>query len=504
MTRLTGGSPMRCILQEAMVKAVTAWSASLMRPIVGFRRSYLPLVMVYFAYGALGIIDVSRDMWVKERLTLTPAELAGIAVWLSLPWTIKMVFGQLVDSVPIFGSQRRSYILIGAVFTASGMLTLAGAASGWIAFSRADHLYILGAMLIVVGTVIQDVVADAMSTEVVSRVDAVGNARPEDDIRAELGMVQVLGRLALGIGILAVAGLSGWLAQFFPRETVFLFGLVIPAISALGVLLIGSETSERRPIDWRILGGGIGFGLIVLAVALGGLPFGQELVFVLSMLVICTMLVFVTRELDPKTRRAILFASIIIFAFRATPSVGDGYFWWTLDVLKFDEAFYGSLRQTAAIIAIVAMWTFSKQLTEYSVTKVLFWLAVAGAILSLPNIGLFFGLHHWTEETFGFGARAIAVIDAAATSPFAQLSMIPLLTLIAFYAPEGHRATWFALMASLMNLALVAGQLQTKYLNYIFVVQRGEYAELGLLLITAAVLGFVLPIGAILVFGRRA
>ena len=504
MTRPTGGSPMRCILQEAMVKAVTAWSASLMRPIVGFRRSYLPLVMVYFAYGALGIIDVSRDMWVKERLTLTPAELAGIAVWLSLPWTIKMVFGQLVDSVPIFGSQRRSYILIGAVFTASGMLTLAGAASGWIAFSRADHLYILGAMLIVVGTVIQDVVADAMSTEVVSRVDAVGNARPEDDIRAELGMVQVLGRLALGIGILAVAGLSGWLAQFLVRETVFLLGLVIPAISALGVLLIGSETSERRPIDWRILGGGIGFGLIVLAVALGGLPFGQELVFVLSMLVICTMLVFVTRELDPKTRRAILFASIIIFAFRATPSVGDGYFWWTLDVLKFDEAFYGSLRQTAAIIAIVAMWTFSKQLTEYSVTKVLFWLAVAGAILSLPNIGLFFGLHHWTEETFGFGARAIAVIDAAATSPFAQLSMIPLLTLIAFYAPEGHRATWFALMASLMNLALVAGQLQTKYLNYIFVVQRGEYAELGPLLITAAVLGFVLPIGAILVFGRRA
>lgn len=442
MSQSTDRSPTQDTLQQSIVKAVTAWSLSLMRPILGFRRTYLPLLMVYFAYGALGIIDVSRDMWIKERLTLTPAELAGIGVWLSMPWTVKMVFGQLVDSVPVFGSQRRSYILIGAVFTASGMLTLAGAAGGWIAFSRADHLYILGAMLIVVGTVIQDVVADAMSTEVVSRVDAAGNARPEDEVRAELGMVQVLGRLALGIGILVVAGLSGWLAQFFARETVFLFGLVIPAISALGVLLIRSETSERRPIDWRILGGGIGFGLIVLAVALGGLPFAQEFVFVLSMLVICTMLVFVTRELDAKTRRAILFTSIIIFAFRATPSVGDGYFGWTLDVLKFDEAFYGSLRQTAAIIAIVAMWTFSKQLTEYSVTKVLFWLAVAGAILSLPNIGLFFGLHHWTEETFGFGARAIAVIDAAAASPFAQLSMIPLLTLIAFYAPEGHRATW--------------------------------------------------------------
>ena len=71
------------------------------------------------------------------------------------------------------------------------------------------------------------------------------------------------------------------------------------------------------------------------------------------------------------------------------------------------------------------------------------------------------------NSNFGFGARAIALIDAAAASPFAQLSMIPLLTLIAYYAPPARRATWFALMASLMNMALVAGQLQTKYLNQV-------------------------------------
>jgi hypothetical protein len=474
-----------------------------LRPIRGFRLAYLPLVMVYFAYGALGIIDVSRDMWIKERLTLNPAELAGIGVWLSLPWTVKMVFGELVDSVPIFGSQRKAYILIGAALTACGLVTLAGAAGGWIAFARADHLYILGAMLIVIGVVIQDVVADAMSTEVVLRRDAAGHERPEDDVRAELGMVQVLGRLALSAGILAVAGLSGWLAGVFSRETVFLLGLAVPSASVIGVLLIRSETSERRPLDWRILGGGMAFGAAILALAIGSVPFGQELIFTLSMAVICTMLVFVTRELDSKQRRAILFTSIIIFAFRATPSVGDGYFWWTLDVLKFDEAFYGTLRQTGAILSIAAMWLFSKQLTEYSVTKVLFWIVVAGTALSLPNIGLFYGLHHWTEAMLGFGARTIAVVDAATASPFAQISMIPLLTLIAFYAPAGHRATWFALMASLMNLALVASQLQTKYLNQLFVVGRGDYAELGPLLITAAVLGLVIPLAAITIFGRR-
>ena len=134
------------------------------------------------------------------------------------------------------------------------------------------------------------------------------------------------------------------LAYLLPRETVFLIGLVVPAISVTGVLLIRSETSERRPIDWRILGGGLAFGAVVALLGLGGVPFAQEIIFVISMGVVCGMLVFVTRELDHKTRMIILYAAIIIFAFRSTPSVGDGYFWFTLDVLKFDEAFYGILR----------------------------------------------------------------------------------------------------------------------------------------------------------------
>jgi hypothetical protein len=221
------------------------------------------------------------------------------------------------------------------------------------------------------------------------------------------------------------------------------------------------------------------------------------------MVVVCTMLVFVTRDLDRATRRSILFSSIIIFVFRSAPTVGDGYFWWTLDVLKFDPAFYGTLRQVGAILAIVAMWALSKELTEYSATKVLFWITIAGTALSLPSIGLYYGIYHWTEAMFGFGARTIALIDMATASPFAQLSIIPLLTLIAFYAPAGHRATWFALMASLMNLALAAGQLETKYLNQVFVIARGEYAALGHLLIASAIIGFVVPMTAILLFGRR-
>ena len=477
---------------------------SILRPIRAFRLNYVPVVMVYFAYGALGLIDVTRDLWIKESLSFTPSQLAGIGVWLTLPWTVKMVFGELVDTVPIFGSQRKAYIILGALLMASGLVILAGAAGRWLTFLRADHLYILGAMLVAIGTVVQDVVADAMSTEVVPRTDSAGNERPDNTVRVELGMVQVLGRLAVSAGVLAVAGLSGWLANFMPRQDVFLIGLIIPAISVAGVFLRGTETMERRPIDWRILGGGIVFGVIVVALGVGGMPFGQEIIFVISMAVVCYMLVLVTAELDHNTRMGILFATIIVFAFRAAPTVGEGFFWWTLDELNFDAAFYGTLRQTGAILSIAVMWMFSRQLTESSVTKTLLWIAVASAILSFPNIALVYGVHQWTVAVFGFGARSIAFVDAAASSPFVQLSMVPLLTLTAYYAPPGHRATWFALMASLMNIALVASQLQTKYLNDIFVVGRGQYAQLGPLLMWAVALSFLIPVGVIVLFGKRA
>jgi hypothetical protein len=72
--------------------------------------------------------------------------------------------------------------------------------------------------------VLQDVIADAMTTEVVDRVRSDGTPRPKVEVERELGLVQVLGRLALWSGILSVAGLAGWLAQIWSYGTIFLLG----------------------------------------------------------------------------------------------------------------------------------------------------------------------------------------------------------------------------------------------------------------------------------------
>ena len=477
--------------------------AALLAPIRAFRWQYLPLLMVYFAYGALGIIAIAQSFWVKNALTMTPADLAALSVWLALPWAVKMVFGELVDAVPLLGSQRRVYVFIGAALVATGLLLLAGVAGGTITFAKPDTIFVISSLLSVTGVVLQDVVADAMSTEVVPRTNADGSPRPPADIDRDLGMVQVLGRLALSAGIFSVAGLSGYLAQTFSYQTVFLLGLAVPVISVTGALLVKLETREQRPIDWRILGGGIAFGAVVTMLGAAAVPFGQEIVFVLSMAVIIAMLSRITGQIPADAQRHIMYAAIIIFAFRATPSVGEGYRWFTIDVLGFDEGFYGVLQQTGAALGLAAAWLLSDAVTRQPIARVLLWLTIVGGIFSLPTIMLVMGVHEWTQAMFGFGARSIALIDAAAASPLAQISMIPLLTLIAVHAPAGHRATWFALMASLMNLALVAGDLLTKYLNLLFHVDRGAYGQLPALVLIATAIGIVVPLAVILAFGSR-
>jgi BT1 family len=462
------------------------WKAQLekvlLAPIRAIRPSYWPLLMVYFAYGATGLTAIASTFWIRKSLTWSPAELSGLAIWFALPWTIKMVFGELVDTVRLFGSQRRSYVFAGAGLVAAGLILLAGSAGGWITAIAPDHIYVIANLMSVTGLVLQDVVADAMSTEVVARTNPDGSARAKEEIDHDLGMVQVLGRLALTFGIFATAGLAGVLAQALSYDKVFLIGLIVPLVSVSGAVLVRLETTESRPTDWRILGGGLAFGAAVMIIGLSQVPFGQEIVFVFSMAVVIWMLTRVTGEIAPALRMRIALAAVIIFAFRATPEIGQGWSWFAIDVLGFSEGFFGVLGQIGAGVAIAALWFLSDMITRKPVAQVLLWLTVLGTVMSLPMLLLF---------------------ETLATSPFAQLSMIPLLTLVAIYAPAGHRATWFALMASLMNLALQAGSLQTKYLNLIFHIERGSYGNLPALTVVSMTIGFVLPLLAIAILGRR-
>ena len=72
--------------------------------------------------------------------------------------------------------------------------------------------------------------------------------------------------------------------------------------------------------------------------------------------------------------------------------------------------------------------------------------------------------------------------------------MVAILAWIAREAPRSQKATYFAVMAAFTNLALSAINLATELITNIFLIERGQYDELGMLMITVTISGLVLPI----------
>jgi hypothetical protein len=489
-------------------ESASARGTGLLAPLRALGLRTAPPLLIYLVAGASGFASIAETFWVRERLGLSAADLLALSAWLTVPWTLKMVFGHLVDTVPLFGSRRRAYVLGGVLLHAAAYLALAVAAAGRTGMVPAEAVYVAASLLAVVGLVVQDSVADALTTEVVNRTDAGGAPRDPAAVQAELGDVQVLGRVATMGGAFAVAGAGGWAAQALPVEAVFLIAAAIPLPSLLAAALLreggATSTMEAAPRpDPRILGGGATFAAALLALGLVDPPFAPEIGLLLSLGVLFWLLRLTVAEVPPDTRRAMAAAAAVIFAFRAAPPPGPGLQWWQIDALGYDQAFFGVLAQLGTGLAIAGSLLLGGRVVRWPLGAVLAWLAVLGAVLTLPTVGMLFGLHHWTETAFGFGARTIGLLDTVLSAPLAQLGMIPMLTLIALHAPTGRQATWFALVASLMNLALQAGAVLSRGLNALFPVERGEYAQLPALVISATLAGLALTLVAVALLGRR-
>jgi hypothetical protein len=237
-------------------------------------------------------------------------------------------------------------------------------------------------------------------------------------------------------------------------------------------------------------------------------PHAQEIIFAGSFAVIVFLLWRLARELDPVAKSTLIGTALILFIYRAMPSSGPGSSWWMIDILKFDESFLARLSLVAYALTLVGMFAFRRLMAEKSITTIIVLLTIVGTLISLPTIGMYYGLHEWTARHTGglVDARVIALIDTALESPLGQIAMIPMLAWIANSAPANLKATYFAVMASFSNLALSASQLGTK----IYVVSRevkdrasGEvkvpqdYSELGVLMITATLIALLVPLAAV-------
>jgi len=472
-----------------------------------FRWSYLPPLMIYLAAGVQGLTAIVGTFFIKDYLDLSAAFLASLAFWAGVPWTLKMPLGHLVDLI-----WRRKTVL---VYIGASLITLS--------------------ILIMYGIIAHKQMM----------------AYSDDEIKVMHTTMQTLGRFAIIGGLVAVAALN--ITMFRGVESmseemkvaiyadIYLLALTIPALSVSGVILGGmmlrrraqhmhergqdsasidkllfAPAGETKP-NWWILGGSLVFAIFTLAMGVSQVPLAQEIIFIGSMSIILFLMYRLMLELEPKKRNMLIGTAIIIFVFRATPLPGPGATWFEIDVLGFDQQFLSVLSLIASLLTLVGMIVLRPMMAKRSIAYVMVTLTIAAFFLSLPNIGLYYGLQDWTAARTGgvVDAHFIAIIDTMMESPLGQISMIPMLAWIAKNAPPHLKATFFAVMASFTNLALLASSLGTRYLNEIYTVTRevrdnvegivktaADYSELGWLLISVMLIGLLAPLLTIFIIQR--
>ncbi len=516
-----------------------------------FRWTYLPPLMVYLAAGVSGLTSIVGTFFIKDYLDLSAAFLASLAFWAGIPWTLKMPLGHLVD---LIWRHKSLLVYIGAGLITASVLIMYGIIAhteAMAAIMKPEAWFVISTLLAPTGYVVQDVVADAMTVEAVPTIDEDGNPYPESEIKTMHTTMQTLGRFSIIGGLVAVALLNITMFEGVENMSeemkvaiyadIYLLALVIPLVSISGVILGGilqrrrareleAQGHDHSSIDkllfapagetranWWILGGSLVFAVFTVTMGVSEVPLAQEIIFVGSMSIVLFLMYRLLLELEPGARNMLVGTAVIIFVFRATPLPGPGAGWFEIDELGFDQRFLSILSLIASSLALLGMVMLRPMMAKHSIAYVIIVLTIAAGILSLPNIGLYYGLHEWTAARTGgiVDARFIALIDTAIESPLGQISMIPMLAWIAKNAPPHLKATFFAVMASFTNLALSAASLGTKYLNEIYTVTRevrdrvtdavtgvADYSELGWLLITVALIGLLAPLLTVFLIQR--
>lgn len=185
------------------------------------------ILTVYFVQGILGLARLAISFFLKDDLSLSPAQVGALMGVAAIPWMLKPLLGFLSDGLPILGYKRRSYLIL------SGLLgSLSWIALGTMVDSAQTATLVL--LIISLSVALSDVIVDSVVVE-----------RSRKETLSKAGSLQSLTWGISSLGGLITAYLSGFLLEYFTNQTVFLITAIFPLIvTFVAVLIVESPVTN--------------------------------------------------------------------------------------------------------------------------------------------------------------------------------------------------------------------------------------------------------------------
>jgi folate/biopterin transporter len=364
------------------------------------------ILTVYFVQGILGLARLAVSFFLKDDLSLSPAEVAALMGIASLPWTIKPVFGFISDGLPIFGYRRRPYLIL------SGLLgTISWLALATVVDSTAKATVAI--LMTSLSVAVSDVIVDSIIVER-SRKESLGRA----------GSLQSLSWGCSALGGLVTAYLSGWLLEHLSRQSVFAIVASFPLlVSAVAWLIaeekIGSSIEESKENHSKV-----------------------------------RAIDQIEQLWKAVSQKAIWLPSLFLFIWQATPSSESAFFFFATNELGFQPEFLGRVRFVTSLASLLGIWIFQRFLKTIPFRVVLGWSTLISAALGMTTLLL---VTH-ANRAIGIDDAWFSLGDSLILTVVGQITWMPVLVLSARLCPAGIEATLFALLMSVWNLSGLLSQ----------------------------------------------
>ncbi|CEG38148.1 Major facilitator superfamily domain, general substrate transporter [Plasmopara halstedii] len=351
----------------------------------------LQIFFVYFTQGLRSTLcSLGTSYYLNETLALPPARSEVLRATAAIPWIIKPLYGILSDSVPIFGTRRKSYLLIFSAISAIA----------YFALSIPDLITTYDNALIALvvaslGIAFCDVVIDGKVVEA---------ARSEREDMA--GNLQTLSWLSLSIGSVLGSMVSGIALNTFGPLGVFL----LTAMGPLFVVLISIKIPEEKYSSQENLG------------------------FCQNVRDQCQALASVV--VDPICWRPMLW---IFLSNALPPSVNEAMFTFKTAELGFSKSFLGLISTIGSFTLLGTTALYNAYFRSTPFRRLFFRIQLASACVSFAE----FVLVSRFNVLFGISDQFFIFGDEILSDVVARLKHMPSLVLCAkICPPASYGGSW--------------------------------------------------------------
>jgi len=284
---------------------------------------------VYFLQGALGLTAVALPIYLRNS-GLSIREITTLTSLAAIPWVIKIIYGLISDTIPLFSYRRKSYLILFAIFACVGWWGLA-------VLPGLKFFVFLALTLSNLGLAATDVITDGYIVE-----------------HSESEKSHIFQSIAWGFrsfGAIISGYLGGWMTEHIAPQKIFMIASFLPVL----VIIISFNLVERKFLKS---------------------PFQS----VKEPLMKCFQLL---------KQPLILNFIFLLLLSQVASSFGMPFFFYMKEKLQFGESFLGTLISLGWIGVVLTSFFYAKYLKHLKPKTILYWAFLFNAINILSTFFIY-------------------------------------------------------------------------------------------------------------------